>query len=337
MDMLHKFRELVAWVALGAVALVLLSAFVDIAYLNDSWPTDAGPALSLVARSIASKFAPVVGLLVAVLATWFVAYWREPSPKASLISVVGLCLAGGAALLYVVFTLIGWGGDDSNGLRIFSSLLTLLANLAALGIIAGLFYITWKHVSPAPAAAHPGQHQLGQQQYGQPGAAQPGAAPGGPVAQQPNWQTNEASGGAWHRADAAAAGAGANSWGVPGQQAQGWQPSASTQPSAAEPQQQWGQPAPQQPASQHWNQQQQPGQYQPGQQQPGQQQQPTQQPGQQQQPAQQQPAQNQWGQPDSGWAPVNEPQVPAADDGDEGTVLRPNPGQQWRPEDDQRH
>lgn len=318
MDMLHKNRELAAWAALGAVALVLLSAFVDIAYLNDTWPTESGPALSLVARSVDSKFVPLVGFLVAALATWFVAYWREPSRKAPLIALVGLCLTGAAALLYVVFTLIGWGGDDSNGLRIFSSLLSLLANLTALALIAGFFYLTWKHVSPTPAAAHPGQQhyaqqQLGQQPYGQPGAAHPA-----PPTQQPNWQANEASGGAWHRAGDAAAGAGANSWGVPGQQAQGWQPSASTQPSAAEPQQQWGQPAPPQPApqqpapqqsapaSQDWNQQ-----------------------------APNQPGPNQWGHQGSGWAPANEPQShqPFADSDDEGTVLRPNPGQQARPED----
>lgn len=324
MELLHKNRELVAWVALGSVALVLLSAFVDIAYLNDTWPGDNGPELSVVARSIVGKFAPVVGFLVAALATWFVAYWREPAKMASVISLVGLCLAGGAALLYLVFTLIGWGGDDSNGLRIFSSLLALVANLVALGIIGGFFYVTWKHVSPAPVAAPYGQPG---QQFGQPGQQQAGQQFGQPTQQQPaqqqpTWQANEAAGGAWNRAGDAATGAGANQWGVPGQQAQGWQPSASTQPSAAEPQQQWGQPAQQaQPADSQW-----------GQPAP----QPSAAPAQDwNQPQADQPAaqpQNDWNAANS-WAPAADPQPSAGEVGDEGTVLRPNPGQQWRPED----
>lgn len=295
MELLHKNREVAAWVALGAVALVLLSAFVDIAYLNDTWPGDNGPELSVVARSIVGKFAPVVGFLVAVVATWFVAYWREPSPKAPLLSLIGLCLAGGSALLYLVFTLIGWGGDSSNGLRTVSSLLTLVANLVALGLIVGFFYVTWKHVSPAPVAAPYGQP--GQQQY-LPGA-HPGAQPQQQPQQQPVWQPNEASGGAWNRAGDAATGAGASTWGVPGQQPQGWQPSASPQPSAAEPQQQWGQPAPQQSAP-----------HQPAPQQP-------------------EPQQPSWD-TGNGWAPAAQPQPSAQDATDEGTVLRPHPNQQWQ-------
>ena len=346
MDMLHKNRELMAWVALGAVALVMLSAFVDIAAINDSWPTDSGPELSTVARLIDHKFAPILALLVAALATWFAAYWREPTRKASLIALVGLCLAGAGALLHLVFTLIGWGGNDSNGLFVFSSLLELLANLAGLGLLAAFFYVTWKHVAPLQLPAAPGQ-QPGQSQLGQHGQSQQAGAP----VQQPTWQPSEASGGAWNRAGDAATGAGANTWGVPGQQAQGWQPSATPQPSAAEPQ--WGQQAPrpewgQQPAPQQdWNQQpapqpsaaqqdwNQPGQGQPGHNQPGQGQ-----PG-HNQPGQNQPGQNQWGPSTSSWAPAAQPQVsgPGEADGDEGTVLRPHPNQQsqpnqqWRPED----
>ncbi|MGD8214321.1 hypothetical protein [Aestuariimicrobium sp. Y1814] len=303
MDLFHKNRELVAWAAIGAVALVMLGAFVEIAYLNDSWPGDTNRPLSNVARLVAGRFAPLVLLVVAALANWFVAHWREPSKNAALLSLIGLCVTGAGGLLFAVFTLIGWGGDESNGLRIFSSLLTLVANLIVVGLVAGYFFITWKQVSPAPATPYgqPGQQFGGQP--GQPGLPPQQAQPG--AQQQPTWQPHEASGGAWNRAGDAATGAGASTWGVPGQQSQGWQPSASPQPSAAEPQ----------PSASPWGQPEQPA------------------------PQQSAPQQNEWN-GGSAWAPASQPS--AENTAEEGTVLRPNPnpgaqnpGQQWSGEQNQ--
>ena len=279
MELLHRNRELLAWLALGGVALVMLSAFVDIAYYQEAFRVGDRTELSEIARFIDAKFAPVVGLVVAAVVTWFVAFWREPSKHASVISLTGLCLSGAAALLHLVFTLIGWGGGDSNGWRILTSLMVLVANLVAMAIVAGFFFVAWKHALPVPSATVGG---YGQSQPGLPATQQPPTQQPAPL--QPTWQPHEASGGAWQRAGDAATGAGATTWGVPGQQSQGWQPSAAPQPGAAD--------------AQTWS-------HQP-----------------QQPPQPPQPPQGQWQQP--GWDAGSQ---------EEGTVLRPNPTQPWRPEE----
>ena len=282
MDMLHRYRETAAWIALGSLALMVLSGLVDIAALN-AWP-GGGLELPEVARVVDSRFAPVVTMVVAALVCWFSLFWQTPSRRAHAVALTGLVLTGASALLHVVFTLIGWGSENSGGLGIVSSLMVMLANLAAMGLVAGFFWIGLKHVAPVPAPAPAsggwGQVSSGAANQHYPAQQYPGQQPPVPRApQQPAWQPGEASGGAWHRAGDAATGASASSWGVPGEQAQGWQPSASHQPSAPQP---W--PHADKPQGQQ-----------------------------------------QW-EPQPRWAGQDE----GAED---GTILRPNPNPQRRPED----
>ena len=311
MEKVEKNRELIAWILLGAAVVAMLTGFTSMEAMKEGVPDQFKPELSVLARAAAPRFAPISALTLAALAAWLCTYWRNPSNNAKIINLIGLIITGVGALLTLIYTFIGMG--DAKGMTVFTNLLALVANLAMLAALAGFFFVGYQKFQNQQFQGHPGQGQM------MPGQADPGA----PAGQQPTWQPEQASGGAWNRAGDAATGAGASNWGTPGQQSQGWQPSASPQPSAAE-QPAWGQQSQASAApANDWGQQSQPSA-------------PANDWGQQSQPSA--PA-NDWGQQSQpsaaqhggGWAPQGDQQAP--DSHDEGTILRPNPGNDWRGND----
>ncbi|MGA4508354.1 hypothetical protein ACQB6R_10350 [Propionibacteriaceae bacterium G1746] len=225
MDIVEKNRELVAWVALGSATLLLLGGLVNIIHINNTFSSgDFGDVASLTAGSLLSPEA----LIAASLATWLTSWWRTPTNNAKVIALIGLIVAATSTVLYLLFALIGLGGAEDLGILV--SLLRLIG-FAALGAVAtGFFYATWKKLAPAPAgqvAQYPGGQQQVQPYPGQQYPAQQYPAQQYPP-QQPTWQPDQASGGAWQRAGDAATGASASTWGVPGQQSQGWAPPQSS-------------------------------------------------------------------------------------------------------------
>ena len=288
MQQVEKNREIVAWIALGAAIVNIVVGFIAMLAVGEGLPESMKPEFGQKASAASSYFGAWPLLLVGAVATWLVVFWRRPSANAKLVGLVGLIVSGAYFALNAIFGLLALGSDHLEALGRFRNILNLVAELAVTALFVGFFYIAWKHTQGV-AGGQP-------QQFGGPQAQpQPQSQP----QNQPTWQPDQASGGAWNRADDAATGAAASAWGTPGSQNQGWQPSASQQPSAAP------QPSANQPTAQQW---QQPHGY-------GQQpQQPADQWAQSQHSAdhwgQQQNQQTQWGNQDA-----------------EGTVLRPNPNQ----------
>lgn len=219
MQQFEKMREFAVWGALGAAGIQLVSGFTRMAALGEGYPEGMKPKLGAKANYAAETFSPLLALILAALALAACVHWRGPSRNSKVLALVGMAISAASAVLYLVLRLIGLGDESLEGMGVFTNLLVMLVNLALLGILAGYFYFTWKHVSE-PAAGQQGQLA---QQHGQ----------------QPTWGAEQAQGGAWNRAGDAASGAQAAQWGTPGSQNQGWQPSATPQPSAAEPSQNW--------------------------------------------------------------------------------------------------
>ncbi|GAA2098754.1 hypothetical protein GCM10009841_12170 [Microlunatus panaciterrae] len=289
---LKKFREVAAFVLLGALALTMLMGLVSLIYLATLDGYGFASASAVAGDYFSS--AVLVVLLTLVVASCVLV---EPTPHARLLTLLSLIAVGGGVLLSLLFAVIGLAAPG--GPTVVMSFFAYLAGLAP-AVLAAIVLFRLLQGQPAQVRqrqAAPGypQGQLGGP-YAQPGYhPQSGRYPGsdqGPGQVQPTWQPDQASGASWQTAGHAASGASASSWGAPGDTS-GWNAPSAGQPSASQPTagSDWQpQHAPQQPYSPI--QPAQPGQARQGQFPPAQQ--PAQNRPAQNQPAQNQPAQNRY-------------------------------------------
>ncbi|NLT30960.1 MAG: hypothetical protein GXX86_10995 [Propionibacterium sp.] len=223
LEKLKGFREVGAYVMMGAIGLSILAGLIRIAAAGEYDPGLATRASWYYGAFLAPIATVVLVLLVLSLAT------QEPkSPRAGMIALIGAIVTAVSVAAAFVFGLIGLGNDFAGAGDLLPYLIGWLVALIVPVLGAIVLFLIHVGAKPAPAYQHPQQYgsaaqgQMGPGYQGQPGAPAPGqpqAQPG----QQPTWAPDQASGGAWQTAGHAASGASATEWGQPGQQ-QGWAP-----------------------------------------------------------------------------------------------------------------
>lgn len=261
LDKLKGFREIGAYLMMGVLALSIVNGLIRVFDTGDWDPGFAARAYYSYGSFTHSLAAVVLTLLVLSLAAQ-----APKSPRAGMIALLGAILTGIGTLAIFLLGLIGIGAEVfSSGLGRFSHILVWLIALIIPAVVTAVLLLVYLGAKPAPAYQHPQQYGSQAPQghlSGQPGMpAQPGypqhGAPQAPAPQQPTWQPDQASGGAWQSAGQAASGASATEWGQPGQQHQGWVPQSASEPPAQQQPQQQGWSAPQsasEPGPQQWGQ-----------------------------------------------------------------------------------
>lgn len=236
LDVLKKYREPLAWltltlvVASGVRQVVALVAALVRGY---TFPQ---------AASVYGYVLHTLGYLVLVALVLACVAVKPPTPHAGRLSLVALWVGLVATSLDLVFGIASLFHRPGDGLMIFYG---AVGALITVGFKAALTAVAWaihraatrlapgsglEAAPPSPVVEAAGSS-----------TSSPATSSGAVAPQRPTWQPTEASGGAWHRAGDAATGAGATTWGTPGQQSQGWQvarpPRASdaSQPSPDDP------------------------------------------------------------------------------------------------------
>ena len=284
-DKLKASRELLLWGAVGSAAFLTVMGLVRWIY-EASGDTGSWRGASL---SVGTLTLPPLPLLIGLLALAACVLIAPITKNAHVASLILLGSIGLGALVRLITVFIMLFGDGIDGGRKAIMFFEALGQFALVGVIGFVTFLLMGALAPRQAPGPMG--------YGQPAPGQYGQNPPMPPApaQRPTWQPNQASGGGWNRAGDAASGASASTWGTPGQQPGGWQPTGAPQ----------GQPAPM-------------GQPELGQPQQGMP---------QSQPSAAAPS---WQSQSAAQGPVAEPG--SAQSAEEGTVLRPAPqAGQWQP------
>ncbi|MFF5230345.1 hypothetical protein [Dactylosporangium sp. NPDC000521] len=187
------YRELAAFVLLGATAAYLLAGFISLlTSLDNNVLLNAGGTFG--------RFVNLQTILLPVLAVLVATHIDPVVPKAKVIVLVGLVEYGVAALFGLILLLASLIGDldTESGLRATSALTIFLTRLADLALLGLVFFLVIRvylgaYAPPKPAPGVYGQpaypygqqpgYQHPQQQYGY--QQQTGSVPQQPYQQQP--------------------------------------------------------------------------------------------------------------------------------------------------------
>ncbi|MGI5212219.1 hypothetical protein [Plantactinospora sp. CA-290183] len=165
-------RELIAFVLIGANALLLFAAVIDLLVPNSDDYTDR-------ARYTAGSFIGLTAIVLPVLAVLLATHVQPPVPRAKVITVAALAEYGVSAFFGLI-TIFPWLIDTLAEARFKDFFLTLLSRtalVALFGVAAFVVYRVWRTLYHVPKPKRqPGLY--GQPQpYGHPGQGYPGYPP----------------------------------------------------------------------------------------------------------------------------------------------------------------
>ncbi|ROT31548.1 hypothetical protein [Micromonospora sp. HM5-17] len=187
-QIVQPFRELIALVLLGANALFLFSALINLFF---GWP---GSQFDDRAQSSFYDFAGLEATLLPLLAALLVTLLPPVAPRARLITQVALGEYAASVLFGWITLLAGFFGRlaEAQFQDAFTSVLEQAASMAILAVGALLVYQLWRvHFAAPKPAPQPGVYGNPQQPYGQhppygqPGQPGPYGQPGGAFPGQP--------------------------------------------------------------------------------------------------------------------------------------------------------